>query len=396
MLRFFKVPPAVFFLGLASLFSDVASEIIYPLLPIFLTEVVGVGVLFIGALEGFANSVASLTKLFSGYYSDRFRRRTPFVMAGYTIAAIARPLIGIATLPWQILAIRITDRLGKGIREAPRDAWLAALASPQTRGRIFGFHRAMDHVGAMIGPIFATTFLFFFPNEYRPLFLLTLLPGLLSVVSIAKAKHVTAIPPAVAEPTPARLHFRELFTLPRHFRQYLGILAIFALGNASDAFLFLKLKESGVAYAWIPLLWAGHHVIKASSSTWGGHFSDRYGRKTSIILGWLLYAAVYVSLALTANLWIVILLFMTYGLFFGLTEGPEKALVADFVAAEKQGTAFGFYHLILGLGALPASLIFGALWQQWSMSAAFFYGAALSALASLLILFLPIRRQLSF
>jgi MFS family permease len=383
------LPKGVLLLGFASLFNDVASEAIYPLLPLFLTQVVGGSVLFIGLLEGMAESVASITKFLAGYFSDRFRSRDRFVLSGYGIAALARPLIGLVVAPWQAFAIRFTDRVGKGVRTAPRDAWLAGFAGPEKRGWVFGFHRSMDHAGAMLGPLLATAFLFFFPGSYRQLFLLTVIPGLLVLLFVFLATREArrqSLAEAEAKPAERVLGGGRVRKMPGSFKWFLLIVGIFTLGNSSDAFLLLKLKDAGVGMGWIPAAWAAFSLVKMLTSSLGGIFSDRVGRRPAIVTGWAIYGLVYLGFALASSLHAVLGLFLFYGVFYGLTEGPEKALVADLVPAERRGTAFGLYNLVIGLGAFPASVLFGAVAQKAGFGAAFALGAGLAALAAVAFL----------
>ena len=387
------LPKGVLLLGVASFFNDIASEIVYPLLPIFLTETVGATAIFIGLLEGMAESLASLTKLFSGFYSDRLRKREPFVLAGYSVANLVRPLISLVVIPWQAFAIRFTDRVAKGVRGAPRDAWLASMASPQSRGWIFGFHRAMDHAGAMFGPLLATLFLVFYPGEYRLLFFLTIIPGVLVVLAVFYATKVSSAEQDVAKDKIQKLGFMDgIRTTPRSFRYYLLVLLFFTLGNSSDAFLLLRLRDVGVRDAWIPGLWALLHLVKMLSSTYGGILSDKIGRKRAIILGWCLYALVYATIGVTSNLWLAIGIFLLYGVYYGLTEGPEKALIADLVEPHVRGTAYGLYNLVLGIGAFPASVLFGFIVQTYSYAHAFVFGAFLAAFAALMMGFLRFKK----
>ncbi len=374
-------------LAAVSLLTDVATEMTYPLLPVFLVTVLGASATAIGAIEGAAESTAALLKLASGWWSDRLRRRKPLVVAGYALASAVRPLIGLAQSAGQVLAIRVADRVGKGIRGAPRDALIADSVDPAVRGRAFGFHRAADHAGAVIGPLLAFALLQGLGVELRTLFLLTAIPGALAVaVLVLGVRERARAVPAAAEPGEAAASPKPRPTLARAgldrgFWAYLGVLLLFTLGNSTDAFLLLRATDLGVPAASIPLLWAFLHAVKSASSTPGGALSDRLGRKPLIVAGWLVYAGVYLGFARAQAAWQVWALFGLYGLFFGLTEGTEKALVADLVPAERRGAAFGWYNLALGLGALPAALLFGALWDRFGAPAAFGFGAA-AALAA--------------
>jgi len=379
------LPQTVFILGVVSLLTDASSEMIYPLLPLFLATSLGTGAAFIGLIEGVAESTASLLKLFSGWWSDRLGRRKAIVVGGYTLSACARPLVALAGTGWHVLAVRFTDRVGKGLRTAPRDALIAAAAPPESWGKAFGFHRAMDHAGAVIGPLIAFALLSTVVHDFRTVFALAAIPGLLAVgILIA---HVADAPPtARAAAGPPRL---SLAPFPARFRAVLAVIALFTLGNSSDAFLLLKAHAAGVGSASIPLLWIVLHLSKAFSSTPAGMLSDRIGRPRLIVAGWLVYAAVYGGFAVADHVWQIWALFVVYGLFFGLTEGVEKAYIADLAPPDLRGTAYGLYHAAVGLTALPASLLMGLVWEHVSPAAAFTVGAALAlASAALLLLVL--------
>lgn len=376
-------------LAAVSFLTDVSSDMTYPLLPMFLATVLGASATAVGAIEGAAETTAALLKLASGWWSDRVSRRKPLVVMGYTIASVIRPLIGLAQSVGQVLAIRVTDRVGKGIRTSPRDALIADSVDPAIRGRAFGFHRAADNAGAVVGPLLAFAFLHWGGLHLRTIFLLTAIPGALAVLMLIFG--VREVPRASP---PKEAHKLDLKTpLGRRFWSYLGILLLFTLGNSTDAFLLLRAGQLGVSTALIPILWAMLHVVKSASSTPGGILSDRLGRKPLIVAGWFVYAAVYFAFGRAGQTWQAWALFAVYGLYFGLTEGVEKALVADLVPEDRRGAAFGWYNLALGVGALPASLLFGFIWDRWSSTAAFDFGAlvALAAAAGLAVV-VPSRR----
>ena len=371
---------------------------IYPLLPMYLSRVLGAGALSLGIIEGVAEAINSVLKIGSGYFSDRWTKRRPIVIAGYSISTVTRPLIAFTSIWPQVLLIRALDRTGKGIRGAPRDAMLAQFAPEHERGHIFGFHRAMDHTGAIIGPLIATAILFFAPGEYRLVFALTIIPGAIAVgllflvpetagPTAAGSSSAAGIRPTTCEGAPHKL--------PRRLVAFFAVLLLFSLGNSADAFLLLRLSGELGSVTYIPLLWAGLHVVKASLSTWGGGLSDRLGRKRVIVLGWAVYAAVYAGFAVATDATVFVALFLLYGVYFALTEGAEKALVADLAPVAQRGTAFGLYNAALGLGALGASVGFGLLYERVSASAAFGAGAALAALAAGLLVLVPTSRQLS-
>ena len=359
---------------------------IYPLLPVYLSRVLGVGAISLGVIEGVAEGVNSLLKILSGRLSDRWSRRKPIVIAGYALSSLARPFIAVTTSWVQVLAIRAVDRTGKGIRGAPRDAMLAHYATPETRGRVYGFHRAMDHTGAIVGPLIATAFLFAWPGEYRTLFALTIVPGALAVWLLFRVPEDAPVAPI--RPDRRRVSDPSL-RLPRRFWYLLGVLLLFSLGNSADAFLLLRLSDAIGNEAWIPLLWSALHVVKASTSVYGGALSDRVGRKVVIVMGWTIYTAVYVAFAVVESAAGLVAWFLIYGTYFGLSEGTEKALVADFAPAARRGTAFGWYNAALGLGVLAASLVFGVLYDRFGHAVAFTTGAGLAAAAAVLLVLVP-------
>lgn len=369
----------VLWLGVVSLLTDLSSEMIYPLLPFFLTSTLGAGPAFLGIVEGIAEATASLLKLASGWFSDRVGRRKPLVLIGYGIASVARPLIAIATMPWHVLTIRFADRIGKGIRSAPRDVLLAEAVEPAQRGAAFGFHRGADHAGAVLGPLAAAGILLLAPADYRLVFAIAAIPAALSVLVLWLRVRETR---AVATTSKTEPVFRGFALLPRGLRLFLLILVLFTLGNATDAFLLLRAQQLGVPLALIPALWAALHVSKMSWSVPGGMLADRFGPRRAIIAGWLLYALVYAAFAYATNAWQVGALFIVYGLFYGLTEAPEKALVAALSREGRRGAAFGAYHFAIGVAALPASVIFGVLWQRFGATVALWTGAALALAAA--------------
>ncbi|MGQ0646063.1 MAG: MFS transporter [Gemmatimonadaceae bacterium] len=374
-------------LSLVSLLTDVSSEMIYPLLPLFLATTLGAGAMAVGAIEGTAQMVAALLNALSGSWSDRVKRRKPLVVAGYALASGLRPLIGLAQSATQVFAIRIGDRIGKGIRGAPRDALIADSVGLEARGKAFGFHRAADHAGAVIGPLVAFALLQWAGMSLRSVFLLAAIPAALAVIVVVAGVRETPRELPVAS---ALGGAKE--PLGRPFVAYLGALVLFTLGNSSDAFLLLRAQETGVTAAQLPLLWAFLHVVKAATSTPGGALSDRIGRRPLIVVGWLVYALVYLGFARASSAPHIWVLIGCYGVFYGLTEGVEKALVADLVPASQRGRAFGWFNTSIGVAALPASLLFGWIWQTRGSAAAFAFGAVCAAVASCLLLATARRR----
>ena len=393
----------VVLLGLVSLLTDTATEIILPLLPVFLTTSLGAGALAIGWIEGLADATASVLKLLAGRWADRLGRHRPLVLAGYAISSCARPFVAATTSVWQVLAVRMTDRVGKGIRTSPRDALLAASVPPEAHAAAFSLHRAMDHAGAVLGPLLAAAYLTWVSQDLRPLFWLTAIPGAAALLvlwlfveearpvrePIAGSESRTDSSPLAWATTPAAPELAspaaDEAAVPPLDRvqllRFLVPLALFTLGNASDVFLLLRAGGARAPLATLPLLWMGLHVVKSAASIPSGRLADRVGRRRVIALGWCVYAAVYSGFAYAetpAQIWG---LFLVYGLYHGLSEGPERALIAACAPPRARGTSFGWFHLTLGALSLAASLLFGALWESFGARSAFLTSAALALLA---------------
>jgi MFS family permease len=369
-------------LGWVSFLTDVSADMIYPLLPAFLTKTLGAGPETVGFIEGVAETTASLAKIGSGAWSDRVRRRKPIVVLGYVIAAVVRPLVGFARLWAQVLAIRFTDRVGKGIRTSPRDALLADIVPSDRRGRAFGLQRAMDNAGAVVGPLLAALLLKLAFVDERSVFLLAAVPGIAAIVVL-----LLAVPdPGRRAAAPAASH-RPAGKLPAAFWQIVAIFAFFTLANSTDAFLLLRAQDAGVALWQLPLLWSFFHAVKAATGVPGGALADRVGRVPAIALGWVIYAASYGGFAFVSRPLAVWALFAVYALFFGLTEGSERAFVADLVPQGLRGRAYGAFHAAIGLTALPASVLFGLLWKRFGPRTAFLTGAAVALTAAVALWF---------
>lgn len=376
----FQLPSTVWLFGLVSLLNDSASELIYPLVPIYLASILMAGPKALGLIEGIAETVSSLLKLFSGIVADRVHKAKFLVVFGYSLAALSRPLLVLAHSWLGVLALRFADRVGKGLRASPRDAMLAASVPAEQRGLAFGLQRAMDHAGAVIGPLAATALL----AEAVPIkdiFLWAIIPGIATVVLVVFIKE------------PAReLHIGrydldwQLWALPGTYRRYLMVLALFTLGNSSNMFLLLRARELGMPEFQIPLLWGLTSLVAMLFSSHLSGLSDRIGRIRLIVVGWVVYALFYVFLGFNgSNLLLIWPLFGFYGLFMAATEGAEKALVADFVSQAQLGTAYGWFNLTTGIFLLPASLIFGSLWQTANPETAFGFAAGCALLAALLL-----------
>ena len=395
--RYQRLPRNVTAIGLVSLLNDASSEIIYPLLPVFLTVGLGASAKAFGLIEGSAESMSSLLKLFSGYLSDRAGKRKWLVVGGYALASLVRPFLGFASNWQQVLAIRLTDRVGKGVRTAPRDAMIADAVTPEQRGIAFGFHRAMDHAGAVIGPLVGALLVWLLvvnsevptAREFMTIFLLASIPAIMAVlvaIFFMRESEVAKPPKTELSDGVEERPKLSLRGFDGNFKKFLLILALFTLSNSSDGFLILRAQETGVSIALIPLLWAAHHATKVLSSLFGGDLSDRLGRKRLIVSGWVLYAAVYAGFAFVGSEAGVWTLFLVYGIYFGLVEGAEKALVADLVRPEQRGTAYGLYNLAFGITVFPASLLMGMIWDWKGPATAFLISAAMGATAAALLL----------
>ncbi len=386
----------VFVLSIVSLLNDTSSEIIYPLLPAFLFLTLGASPFFIGLIEGFSESIASILKLFSGYLSDRFHSRKLPVFLGYSLAAVVRPLLAFVSSWPQVLAVRMTDRVGKGIRGAPRDALLAASVPREKRGLAFGFNRAADHLGAVIGPLVAFGLLSYLAvdpaspsaREYQQVFLFASVPVVIGLLLIIFFVHEEKKPIQEFDALPIKFSLREF---DGNFKRFLFVIALFTLSNSTDAFLLLRAQQAGISPPVLPILWMVLHFSKVVTSLIGGDLSDKLGRKKLIVAGWVIYALVYAGFAFVDSAWQAWVLFIVYGAYFGLTEGAEKALVADMVEDEKRGTAYGFYNLAFGITVFPASLLFGLLWTSFGAAAAFVVSACISIAAAAALFTVKVR-----
>ena len=361
-------------LGWVSFFTDVSSEMIAPFLPLFLSTTLGAGALALGLVEGIADAVSALLKLAAGRWSDRTGRFRPFVLLGYGLSSLARPFTALAAAPWHVVLVRGLDRVGKGVRTSPRDAMIAAVTREEHRGRAYGFQRAMDHAGSVVGPLLAIAIYLWATRDLRTLFALAAIPGAVAVAILFFGLREVPKPP---DRSPLRLS-----GLPdRALVRLLVPIALFSLGNASDLFLLMRVVDEGSGPVEVALLWVGLHAVKSLVSIRAGPLVDRLGPLRLVIGGWVLYVAVYAGFALATSTTAIVGLCLVYGAYHGLTEGAEKALVAAIAPPAQRGAAFGWFHLTVGILALPASLLFGAVWNAYGSSAAFLLGAALAALA---------------
>jgi len=378
----FQLPRTVWLLGLVSLFNDSTSELIYPLVPLYLASVLMAGPKALGLIEGVAEATASLLKLFSGVLMDRRGHAKGWVAAGYGLAALARPLFYLASSWPAVLALRFADRVGKGLRTSPRDALLAGAVDKKRRGLAFGLHRAMDNAGAVLGPLLAA-WLLARGVPLKEVFLWAVVPGAITVALALLIREPQTIPAAVRPPFSWRLE-----GFPPAFKRYLLVLALFTLGNSSNMFLLLRARELGLPDYQVPLLWALVSGVAMVFSTPLSALSDRIGRMRLILAGWAVYGLFYLMLGINGFHAVLLWpLFAFYGLFLAATEGAEKALVADLAPRERLGTAYGWFNLTAGVMLLPASLLFGWLWQSVAVEAAFAFSASCALAAALLLRF---------
>ena len=374
----------VILLGFVSLLTDISSESIYPLIPLFLTGVLHAPVSAIGLIEGIAESVASIVRIFSGWLSDRIGDRKWLTTAGYALSVLSKPLLSFSSGWHQVLGIRFMDRLGKGIRGAPRDALIADVTPPGKRGIAFGFHNAMDTTGAVLGPLIAFWLLKSVGLSFREIFLLAAIPGAIGVLILiffVREKKKSA------NEREASLPSIRIGSFEGNFRMFLLITAVFSIGNSSDAFLILKAKQNGISTANILLVVVLFNSIQALLATPAGAVSDRLGRRNVILLGFLVFAAVYMGFGITSSPVITVILFAFYGVYSALTYGVQKAFASDLISANMRGTGLGAYNMVTGIALLPASLIAGLLWDKVNPSAPFVYGAAMALVAAFILAF---------
>jgi len=382
----------VFFAGLVSFFMDVSSEMIYPLVPMFLASVLGVNKSTIGLIEGIAESTASLLKAFSGWISDRIGKRKGLMLAGYAISTLSRPILVLAGSWQQVLSSRFVDRLGKGIRTAPRDAIIAESSEKSNLARSFSFHRSMDTMGAVIGPAIALILLQRY-NNFKVVFFSSMIPGIIAVlIIVAFIKEKQQSPKTTVERP--RLTFKHFDGKVRFF---ILIATLFALGNSSDVFLILRASQLGIPTMVIPVVYLMFNLIYSLSAIPAGIVADKFGKKRLILLGFILFTALYYGFAIARSSTEIWILFALYGLFMGLTEGIQKAFLATIIPPDFKATAFGVYATAIGLVALPASLIGGLLWDRVSPAATFYFGASTAALSTFLFIgltvFISFRRE---
>ena len=380
--KFFGFGKNVTIAGFVSFFMDVSSEMIYPLVPLFLANVLGVNKTIIGLIEGIAESTASLLKVFSGWFSDRIGNRKWLMAVGYGISTLSRPIVAIATGWHHVMGSRFIDRFGKGVRTAPRDAIIAESADRASLGKAFGLHRSMDTMGAVVGPALAFFLLGILSNDYRKVFWLSMIPGVIAVLLIIffiteKKKAV------VAHADRPKLTFKHF---DWKFKFFVAIAGLFAIGNSSDVFLILRAQQVGVSTVMIPVVYLLFNLVYSLSAIPAGIAADKFGKKRVILLGFILFAFLYYGFGVASSTKAVWVLFGLYGLFMGLTEGIQKAFLATIIPQDFKATAFGVFNTVVGLAMLPASLIGGWLWDHVSPSATFYFGAIIASLSAVIFL----------
>ena len=373
----------VYLLGLVSLFTDLSSQMIFPLLPLFMTSVLGAGAMMVGLVEGGAEAVASILKAVSGMWSDRVRRRKPFVVGGYAMSALAKPLFAVAGSWAGVLGIRLTERVGKGLRNAPRDALIAESVDVENRGRAFGFHRSMDGIGSVLGAFAA--FLLLPALGFRKLFLVAIIPGVIAIfftlLIVERCKNGAKEKKETGSQG-RKISFR---VLPSNLKLYILAAAVFTLGHFGYPFLLLRAKDVGLTDVRAILFYVVFYVVYTIVSIPAGALSDRIGRKPVLMFCYPFFGAISVLLWLSATPWMVFTCFALYGFFYGMIDGVQRAFVVDLAPAELKATALGAFHSAIGLAALPGGLISGILWQQISPSATFVFGAVMSLVGLLLV-----------
>ena len=385
--KLFGLQRNVFFTGLTSFFTDTSTKMIYSVMPMFLLSI-GASKTTISLIEGIAESTASLIKAVSGVWSDKIGKKKPFMLIGYGVTALVTPLYALVRVPVQVLFYRFFERVGKGLRAAPRDSLISESVSQKEAGKNFGFHKAMDNSGAIIGPLCAFLLLFFFPLNYKNIFLLATIPALLGVVTIAVfIKEVKTV-----KTTTTKISFKQL---PKKFYFFLAIVFIFTLGNSADALLLVKTAETGINKAYIPFVYMIFNIVSVLLAIPIGKLSDKIGRERLIIPGFLIYALTYFLFGRFNSISIFMGLFVMYGLYSALVDGSQKAMISDIVSKELRGTGYGIYHALLGITLLPASLIAGLLYDRVGSNAPFYFGSTMALTAAVLMVIFAIKNKKS-
>lgn len=377
--KIFGIEKNAFYTGLTSFFTDTSTKMVYSVMPLFLLSI-GASKTTISLIEGIAESTASILKAVSGYWSDKIGKNKPFMIIGYGITAIITPLYAFAVIPVQVLFFRFLERIGKGLRAAPRDSLISGSINASDAGKTFGFQKAMDNSGAIVGPLIAYVLLSFFPLRYSYLFLLATIPAILGVLTI-----VIFIKEAKAEKKASTSKI-SLKQLPKKFYFFLFIIFVFTLGNSADALLLVKTSETGIDKSYIPFVYMVFNTVSVLLAIPIGKLSDKIGREKLIVLGFLVYAVVYYFFGKYNNINVFLFLFVLYGFYSALTDGSQKAMVSDLVSKDMRGTGFGIYHAVMGITLLPASLIAGLLYDNVNANAPFYFGSAMALLATVLMI----------
>lgn len=377
--KIFGLEKNAFFTGLTSFFTDTSTKMVYSVMPLFLLSI-GASKTTISLIEGIAESTASLLKVISGYWSDKIGKNKSFMIIGYGITAIITPLYALARIPIQILFFRFFERIGKGLRAAPRDSLISGSIKKNEAGKTFGFQKAMDNSGAIVGPLIAFLMLSIFSLNYSYIFLLATIPAILGVLTI-----IFFIKEAKAEKKETTNKI-SLKLLPKKFYFFLIIIFVFTLGNSADALLLVKTSETGIDKSYIPFVYMIFNTVSVLLAIPIGKLSDKIGREKLIILGFLIYAIVYYFFGRFNNINVFIFLFMLYGFYSALTDGSQKAMISDIVSKDLKGTGFGIYHAVLGITLLPASLIAGLLYDKVNSNAPFYFGSVMALIATILMI----------
>ena len=380
----------IFILGLVSLFTDLSSQMVFPLIPLFLTSVLGTGAYAVGIVEGAAETTASLLKVVSGYWSDKIKKRKPFVLFGYSLSSLTKPLFAFANVWFFVLFVRVVERIGKGLRTAPRDALVAESSDESVRGKAYGFHRAMDGIGSTLGAILA--FLLLPILGYRNIFLFAFIPGIISVFVVLFIKEKNAPIKKETKETSIKLSFKEL---PMNLKLFIIVSSIFALGHFGYAFLLLKAKDIGLADNMAILLYVLFYIVYTLCTIPSGMLSDRIGRKPVLIAGYLIFAITSLGLIFASNIYGVLLFFVIYGIFYAMIDGVQRAFVVDLAPRHLKATALGTFHTAIGLVALPGGYLAGLLWDKISPEATFVYGLALAIISIVLFTFVKDKTQMA-
>ena len=373
--------------GWTSFFTDISSRLVYTVMPFFLLSI-GASKTTISLIEGIAESTASILKSTSGYWSDRLGRNKPFMLLGYGLSALATPFYALASIPAHILGLRFLERVGKGVRTAPRDSLISGSAPRTETGKAFGFHKLMDSAGSLLGPLIAFALLALFPKDFQLIFVIASIPAAIGIlVILVKVRERTGSKKGLRA-------FATLKTIPKNFYWFIGVAFLFSLGNSTNTLLLVKANENGMPVQYIPLLFMAYQLVSLVFAIPIGKWSDRVGRYPPLMLGILLYALVYALFGLTNNPWLTVALFALYGLHSALNDGSQKALVSDYLSKESKGTGFGMYHAVTGIALLPASLVAGYLYDHVNSAAPFYFGAGMALLAALGLFYLHASKRL--